>query len=188
MTMTNDALLEKLRKIRLVIYDVDGVMTDSRIVIGNHENDEQKFFNVKDGLGVKHLQKLSIKQIILTGKQSNLVTKRFEALGVDEIFQGKTKKIETFYHILEKYNLKPENILMMGDDLPDLPVLKKSGVAISTKDGHLWLDEYLDYKTQKKGGKGAVREITDLILEAHNLKDLVINEYLENGEMKPHVL
>ncbi|TNF68014.1 MAG: HAD family hydrolase [Gammaproteobacteria bacterium] len=186
--MNNSDLSDKLKKIKLIIYDVDGVMTDGRIIIGNHPNDELKHFNVKDGIGIKLLQKIGIKQVILTGKQSELVEKRFSHLGVDAIYQGKSNKVKTFEEIVASFQIKPEEILTVGDDLPDLALMMRSGVSITVKNAHPWLYDYVDYITQAKGGKGAVREISDMILCAYDLKEKIIKDYIEFGEAKVNVL
>lgn len=184
----NDNLKIKLKAIKLIIYDVDGVMTDNRIIIGDHPEDELKHFNVKDGLGIKLLKKLGIYQVILTGKQSKIVDKRFSHLEVDAIFQGKQNKIDTFNAIISKFQINAENCLMVGDDLPDLPIFKRAGVSITVQDGHPWILEHADYITKAKGGKGAVREVCDLILTAHNLKEQIINDFIQTGEASTYVL
>ncbi|MCF6765081.1 HAD-IIIA family hydrolase [Thiotrichales bacterium 19S3-7] len=186
--MNDLKLFDKLKKIKLIIYDVDGVMTDGRIILGNHPDDELKHFNVKDGLGIKLLQKLGIKQVILTGKQSTLVEKRFTHLGIDAIYQGRGNKIKTFEEIIARFHIKADAILMVGDDLPDLALMKRCGCSITVNDAHPWLFEYVDYISKAKGGKGAVREITDLILSAHHLKEKIIQDFIEFGEAKINVL
>jgi 3-deoxy-D-manno-octulosonate 8-phosphate phosphatase (KDO 8-P phosphatase) len=168
---------------KLLILDVDGVLTDGRIVLGN-DGEELKFFNVKDGLGIKNIQKLGIKVAIITGKSSEIVAKRMQSLGVDDIYQGQKNKLEAFQELLAKYNYKECDVGYMGDDLPDAPLLEKSGCAFIPWDANKLLYELVDYRCELKGGQGAVREVCDLIYEAKGLSSKILNDYLLHGEAK----
>ncbi len=165
----------------MLILDVDGVLTDGRIIIGN-DGEEFKFFNVKDGLGIKLLQKLGLVVAAITGKNSHIVQSRLSALGILDIYQGQINKLEAFEDLLGKYKIKPEQVAYMGDDLPDLPLMQKVGVSIIPKDAHDLLKDFSDYQCALKGGKGAVREVCDLIYQAHGLTEKLLEDYLTIGE------
>ncbi|MCF6767899.1 HAD hydrolase family protein [Thiotrichales bacterium 19S11-10] len=186
--MPDNKILNKLKSIQLIIYDVDGIMTNGNIILENQPNGELKCFNVKDGLGMKLLSQIGIKQVILTGKQSDIVKKRFSSLNADAIFQGKSNKLNMLDIISLQFNIQPEAMLMIGDDLPDLAVMKRCHVSVATRDAHPWVLENVDYITKHNGGTGAVRELCDLILTAHGLKQEILNSYIEHGEAKLNVL
>jgi 3-deoxy-D-manno-octulosonate 8-phosphate phosphatase (KDO 8-P phosphatase) len=171
----------KLKAIKMLILDVDGVLTDGKIIIGN-DGEELKFFNVKDGLGIKHIQKLGIVIAIITGKSSNIVQSRMSALGVEDIYQGQKNKLNAFSELLEKYNFKKHEVAYIGDDLPDAPLLNDVGCAIIPQDGHALLYDLVDYRCKAKGGEGAVREVCDLLYEANDLTKKLLEDYLALGE------
>ena len=176
------ALESKLEKIKLLILDVDGVLTDGKIVIGN-DGEEFKFFNVKDGLGIKNVKKLGIKVAIITSKQSKIVEVRMKSLGITDVFQGQKNKVSSYKKLLEKYSLSPEEVGYMGDDLPDLPLLDRSGCAFIPKDANKLLCKYADYQCNTRGGEGAVREVCDLICEVSGFNLKIENAYLTDGEL-----
>ena len=171
----------KLKEIKMLILDVDGVLTDGKIIIGN-DGEELKFFNVKDGLGIKHIQKLGIIVAVITGKSSNLVQSRMSALGVLDIYQGQKNKLKAFAELLEKYHLEKCEVAYVGDDLPDAPLLNEVGCAIIPQDGHASLYDLADYRCKAKGGEGTVREVCDLIYEAKDLTGKLLEDYLSLGE------
>ena len=175
----------KLKKLKLLILDVDGVLTDGRIILGN-DGEELKFFNIKDGLGIKNIQKLGIKVAIITGKSSRIVANRMQGLGVSDIYQGQNNKLEAFQTLIEKYNYKECEVGYMGDDLPDAPLLKRSGCAFIPLDANKLLYELVDYRCELRGGQGAVREVCDLIYEAKGLSSKILNDYLLYGEAKTY--
>ncbi len=160
-------VLQKAQNIKLLICDVDGVLSNGKVYYSN-QGEELKSFNIKDGLGIKQLLGHEIELAIITGRQSDIVQKRATELGIQYIYQGKSDKQQAYNHLLEQLQLKPFQVAYVGDDLPDLPLMKQSGLSISVKDAYYLLLQQADWVTQAIGGNGAVREITDLILFAQN--------------------
>ena len=156
---------EKLKGIKLLILDVDGVMTDGRIIMDN-EGRELKNFDVRDGHGIKILQRYGIKVAILTGRKSKVVEYRAKDLEINDVYQGAFNKKDVFGKILEKQKLSPSAVAFMGDDIIDIPVLKSVGFSASVADAIDVVKKSVDYVTKDRGGHGAVREICDMILKA----------------------
>ncbi|QIV94322.1 KdsC family phosphatase [Allofrancisella frigidaquae] len=173
------------QNIRLAIFDVDGVMTDGKIILSNDGN-ETKLFDVKDGLGLVLLQKVGIKIAIITGKESQIVINRFTSLGVDieDIFQGQKNKVSAYQALKEKYQLDDCNVAYMGDDLPDIVLMKQAGISAAPSNCIDLVKNYSDYVCQNKGGTGAVREFCEYILKHLGCYNEVIENYIENGGMK----
>lgn len=155
---------ERLGKIRLLLLDVDGVMTDGRIVYDDHGN-ETKAFDVKDGHGLKLLQRAGIRVGIITGRQSPVVDRRAAELGIDLVYQGAKDKLVPFREILHKTGLTADQIAYVGDDLPDVPILRRVGFAATVADALAEVKPHVHYVTRHPGGRGAVREICDLLLK-----------------------
>ena len=177
--------IDKQKNIKLAIFDVDGVLTDSRIIISNDGN-EFKNFNVKDGLGLVLLQKLGIRVAIITGKESKIVHDRFVSLGLDaeDIYQGQKNKIKSYENLKNKYDLNDQDIAYMGDDLPDLILMNKVGLSATPFDSIAIVKEYADYVCQNNGGNAAVREFCDYIIKHMGLHNKIINDFLEFGGVK----
>ena len=176
----NLSLQEKTQKIKIILTDVDGVLTDSKIIYDNNFL-EYKNFNVKDGFIIKPLQKLGFKVGVITGRESDVVKKRCQELGFDFHYHGKggiNAKLETFETILKENDVKPENIAYIGDDWIDLPILMRCGLSAAPKDAMKEVIERVDYVTERKGGQGALREFAQLILEGQEKLDDLIKEYL----------
>ncbi|MFT6835818.1 MAG: 3-deoxy-D-manno-octulosonate 8-phosphate phosphatase (KDO 8-P phosphatase) [Francisellaceae bacterium] len=171
----------KLKKVKLLILDVDGVLTDGKIILSNN-GDELKSFNVKDGLGIKLLQKLGIEVAIITGKTSNLVQRRFESLGVKYIYQGQSNKIKAYQSLLARLNFIDNQVAYIGDDLPDLPLLTLVGFSITVNDGHYLIKNKVDFCTSQNGGDGAVREVCDMIYKVHGLEKKLVEDFISLGE------
>ena len=161
----NPKLDAKAEKIKLFITDVDGVLTDGRIVLGN-DGEEFKFFHVHDGLGIKLAQQEGIKTAIITGRESELVARRAGELEINEVHQNIKDKLAVFDDLLAKYEIETENVAYIGDDLNDLPILKRVGLSLSVANGVQTVKNEVDYVTEKQGGAGAVREAIELILNA----------------------
>ena len=163
----NPRIDRRAQKIELFITDVDGVLTDGRIVLGN-EGEEFKFFHVHDGLGIKLAQKAGIKTAIITGRESKLVARRAGELEISEVHQNIKDKQAVFANLLAKYDISEENVAYIGDDLNDLAILTKVGLALTVANGVAAVKEEADYITEKEGGQGAVREVIELILAAQD--------------------
>ena len=167
---------KRAEKIKMFILDVDGVLTGGEIIYGN-DFLEMKKFNVQDGMGISLLKKSGILLGIITGRESQAVQRRAEELGFDEIYQNSPMKIKAYKEIIEKRNLKNEEIIYVGDDLQDIPVLKRVGISCSVANGVEEVKELVDYVATKKGGDGGVREIIDWFLDLIGKKQKILNSY-----------
>ena len=155
---------DRLAKIRLLLLDVDGILTDGRIIY-DHDGVESKMFDVKDGHGLKLIQRAGIRVGIITGRSSEVVALRARELGIDIVYQGAKEKMVPYREILEKLGLKDDEVAYMGDDLVDLPVLTRVGFSATVADAVEDIKPYVHYVAQKKGGRAAVREVCDLLLK-----------------------
>lgn len=167
---------EKLKNIKLLLLDVDGILTDGSIVI-NDRGEETKAFHVRDGHGLKLVQRAGVRVGLLTGRESNVVAHRANELGIDLVIQGAKDKLEKFEEILKRENLSPEQVAYLGDDLIDLPVLRRSGFSATAADGVIEVREAVDYVSSLPGGKGVVREVCELVLRANGSWDQVTARY-----------
>ncbi len=177
MATQNDKKSTLARKIELVIFDVDGVMSDGKITYTN-EGMEIKSFNVKDGLGIKLLQRSGIKTAIITGRKSDIVALRAKELGIHHLLQQREDKLSASLELSKQLGIPTEKIAYMGDDLPDLSAIKYLGFGITVANAHHLVKEQADYICQKDGGDGAVREACEYILEAQNKLDGILKSYM----------
>lgn len=166
----------RLQKIKLLILDVDGVMTDGRIIFDSN-GIESKFFNVKDGHGIKMLQRGGIEVGIISGRESQVVTNRAAELGIRLVYQKSLDKLTPFAKILAETGFTEEEIGFIGDDLIDIPVLKRVGFAAAPADAVSEVLPYVHFVAAKGGGWGAVREVCDLILKAQGKWDELTRRY-----------
>ncbi|MFT5450861.1 MAG: 3-deoxy-D-manno-octulosonate 8-phosphate phosphatase (KDO 8-P phosphatase) [Enterobacterales bacterium] len=164
------------KNIRLLICDVDGVLTKGEVYLDNSTL-ELKAFNIKDGLGFKLLQQSNIEIAIITGRNSTIVDRRMSELGITHVYQGQKNKIAAYDELLNKLGIQPNQVAYMGDDLPDLPLMKRSGLGIAVADAHFFVREKADWVTFNDGGYGAARDVADLILDAKGLLDNIHNGY-----------
>ena len=167
---------EKAKKIKLLVMDVDGVLTDGRIIYSD-SGDQQKFFDVTDGMGLSLLSRAGLKSAILTAKGSRLVAKRSKDMHVDKVYQNALRKAEVFKKILSDFKVTPEEVCFIGDDVVDIPVLKKVGLAVGVPNAVLEVKNEVHYITMRPGGRGAVREIIDIILKSQDKWDEVMKRY-----------
>jgi 3-deoxy-D-manno-octulosonate 8-phosphate phosphatase (KDO 8-P phosphatase) len=156
---------ERAKRIKMIIMDVDGVLTDGRIILGS-KGEELKNFYVQDGQGIRLAREKGLILALISGRKSKVVERRVEELKIKETYQNISEKIEVYYKLLKKYGLKNEEVAYIGDDLGDIPPLRKAGLAISPANGVKEVKKIVHYVTRVSGGKGAVREAIDLILEA----------------------
>jgi len=154
----------RLKDIRLLLLDVDGVMTDGRIVY-DANGIETKFFNVKDGHGIKMLQRAGIEVGIISGRQSQVVVNRAVELGIDLVYQKALDKLAPYLEILALRGLSDEQVAFMGDDIIDIPVLRRVGFAVTPSDALDYVRDQAHFVTHNRGGWGAVRELCDLLLK-----------------------
>ena len=166
-------VLELAKKIKLLAFDVDGVMTDGSVTY-DENGVEYKTFNVKDGHGIVRANKSGFITAIITARNNGTVQHRAENLKITEIYQGQKYKLPALEEIMSKYGFTYENVAYMGDDIPDICILEKVGIASCPNDA---VDEVLNicnFISSKNGGKGAVRELCDYILEAQNIEKIAI--------------
>ena len=176
--MINQDILDRAKRIKILVVDIDGVMTDGRVVYGIY-GDELKFFDVQDGFGITLLDRAGIKTVIITAKKSRIVKMRAKDLKVAKVYQGFIDKLIPFEDILKIFKITPESICFIGDDLIDIPVLKRVGFAVAVPNAVEQVKQCVHLITQNSGGRGAVREICDLILKAQNKWDLAASKYLK---------
>ncbi|MFK5984200.1 MAG: 3-deoxy-manno-octulosonate-8-phosphatase KdsC [Pseudomonadota bacterium] len=168
----------KAKNIRLLICDIDGVMTDGSLFFGDN-GQEYKAFNALDGHGIKMLQDTGVKVAILTGRTSNIVLHRMKNLSVELIYQGQSDKRIGYQQLLEDLNIKAEQVAYIGDDVIDLPVMTKVGLAIAVANAHPLVKKHADMITENRGGHGAVRELCDFLLQAQGNYEQLMSQYLE---------
>lgn len=176
-----EQIIIKARNIKLLICDVDGVLSNGQVIMGNN-GEEFKTFNIKDGFGIKCLQKAGIAVAIITGRNSKIVEKRCQELGIEHYYQGQTNKQQAFDALCKDLSVKAEEICHIGDDLPDLPLLIQVGLGVTVADGHWLMQQHADWVTQNNGGFGAVREVCDLILESQHKLEAIHQDYLTKAQ------
>jgi len=158
-------LIAKARKIRMLLLDVDGVLTDGKIYLDDHGL-EMKSFDLHDGHGIKLLHKAGIQVGIISGRSSTSVNVRAKQLAIEEIHQGVADKMKVYEEILHRHQLKDEEIAYIGDDLVDLPLLRRAGLSVVVANAHDAVKRDVDWVTKRGGGSGAVREVVDYLLKA----------------------
>lgn len=168
----------KLKNIKLLILDVDGVLTDGLIYYGNN-NTLIKAFNIHDGLGIKLLQKSGVEVAIISGKNSEGVANRIQELGITHAFLGNDHKLPIFKQLKETLKLNDDQIAYMGDDLPDLPIMRQVAFAATVPQAPEIMKKHSHYVTKIKAGRGAVREVCELIMNAQDTYEDVIKCYFE---------
>ncbi len=158
-------LHEKIKPVRVLILDVDGVLTDGGIIIDD-SGQETKRFDVRDGHGLKMLMRYAVEVIFLTGRNSRVVDHRAKDIGVSEVYQGVRNKREVFEKIIKEKNILPAQVAFVGDDVVDVSVLRRVGFSATVADAADDVKDIVDYVAKKNGGRGAVREICELVLQA----------------------
>ena len=167
---------ERLKKIKLLILDVDGVMTDGRIIFDSN-GVESKFFNVKDGHGIKMLQRTGIEVGIISGRESQVVANRAVELGIAQVYQKSLDKLVPYRQMLEATGLADEQVAFMGDDVIDIPLLKRVGFASAPADAVAEVIPFAHFVAKNRGGWGAVRELCDLIMKGQGNWESVTSRY-----------
>ncbi|GAB4179813.1 MAG: HAD-IIIA family hydrolase [Calditrichia bacterium] len=176
-----EQLIDRIDPIKLVIFDVDGTLTDGTIIYALVGSDF-KMFNVHDGFGIKLLQQAGYKIAVLSSRRSVTVEKRLKELNVHDNFMGLPNKLKAYEQLKERYNLKDEEIAYVGDDIPDLVVMKRVGFAVAVQNAVDRIKQIAHYITKKPGGHGAVREVVELILKAKGVYDQLIDEKIKEWE------
>ena len=170
-------ILAKAAQIKLVVFDVDGVLTDGSLFIGD-DGQEYKAFHSRDGLGMKLLRKTGVEVGIITARTSEVVKHRMESLDIEHVYQGRLDKLPALEELLAKLGLSFEQTAYVGDDVVDLPVLQKVGLAIAVQDAHPLAKQHAHWQTPHGGGRGAARDVCELIMEAQNTLDLQLKPYI----------
>lgn len=169
-------ILEKAAQVRLMIFDVDGVLTDGRLYIGA-QGEEYKAFYARDGLGMKLLQASGVELAIITGRSSPVVLHRMESLEIRYVYQGQLQKLPALLELCAQLQLSPNQVAYLGDDINDIPVLRKVGLALAVKDAHPLVLSYAAWQMQAEGGRGAAREACELIMTAQGTLNSQLARY-----------
>ncbi|MCA1804167.1 MAG: 3-deoxy-manno-octulosonate-8-phosphatase KdsC [Xanthomonadaceae bacterium] len=170
-------LLEKAARIRLLIFDVDGVLTDGSLFLGD-DGQEYKAFHSRDGHGIKMLLSHGMEVAIITGRTSEVVKHRMANLGVSRLYQGQHDKTEAFRELLAEMDLSADQVAYVGDDVVDLPVMRQVGLAIAVQDAHPLVKKHAHWQTPSGGGRGAGRDVCEMLLEAMGKLDEEMAKYL----------
>ena len=176
MTMPSQAIITAAKNIKLLLLDVDGVLTDGKLYYGN-SGEELKAFNIQYGLGIKLLQQGGIQVGIITGRVSTLLQRRADELGINPVIQGREDKLTALRELLENQNLGLHQIAFMGDDLPDLSAINLVGLGITVANACSTLAAKADWQTLRSGGDGAVREAAEMILKAQGKFDTLVERF-----------
>jgi len=171
-------VFEKAKRIRLAIFDVDGVLTDGSLYISD-SGDEYKAFNTLDGHGMRMLKQSGVELVIVSGRTSRCVEMRAQNLGIGLLYQGVEDKLEVFSSLLAKFGLGPEAAAYIGDDVVDLPVMRHCSLAVCVPDSPALVKQHAHYITQLPGGCGAAREICELIMQAQGTYQAQMSRYLK---------
>lgn len=173
----NDSVLDKARLIRLLALDVDGVLTDGSLYF-HADGSETKAFNSLDGHGIKMLQASGVEVAIITGRRSPMVAQRAKALGITTLYQGREDKLVALKELQQNKGLHWNQIAYCGDDLPDLSAIKAAGLGVTVPNAPEYMKQHADYCCNRAGGQGAVRELSDLIMQAQGTLQDAIDHYL----------
>ena len=172
-----EEVIQKVKRIRLLALDVDGVLTDGRLYFSS-DGTELKAFNTLDGHGIKLLRKSGVEVAIITGRTSELVARRAKDLGIAQLVQGREDKLVALQELLEKNALDLDAIAFMGDDYPDLTVMRRAGLAMTVAGALPIIAENAHWQSQYRGGEGAVREACDMIMQAQGTYQQALAPYL----------
>ena len=175
--LLDSQLVDRLRRIRLLALDVDGVLTDGRLYFQD-DGIEIKAFHTHDGHGIKLLQRAGLVVALITGRDSPMVARRAAALGVKHVFQGAERKLTVLRELSTQLGLELEQVAYCGDDMPDIAAIRRAGVGISVPGAPSYIRQQADWVTEAVGGHGAVREICDTLLHAQGHWDAVLDTYL----------
>jgi 3-deoxy-D-manno-octulosonate 8-phosphate phosphatase (KDO 8-P phosphatase) len=174
-------IIEKAKNIELVIFDIDGVMTDGGLFFDNN-GDEYKAFHSLDGHGLRMLQECGVRVAVITGRKSELVKHRMHDLGVTLLYQGYRDKRPAFEALLKEVDLGKDQITYVGDDVVDLPIMSQLNFAIAVQNAHPFVKQHAHWITDRSGGRGAVRDVCEFILEAKGLLSDKLHSYLYTQE------
>ena len=169
-------VLQRAARVNILVLDADGVLTDGRIIYAEH-GDELKCFDVQDGAGLVFWNRVGLRSAIITARTSRLLKRRAKEMRIDFLAQGKLAKLATYEQLLRKWRVRDEEVCAVGDDLMELPMLRRAGFAVTVPNGVEEVRRVSHYVTTRAGGRGAVREVIELILHAKGLWDQVLARY-----------
>ncbi len=178
MLLTPSQLQAKAQAIKMLLLDVDGVLTDGSIIYTS-QGEEIKRFDIKDGFGLRLAKRAGLKTAIITARHSKVVLLRAQELEIDDVYQNAIVKLEALNQLLSKYNLEPQELAYVGDDLIDLPILRRVGLAVTVPEAPEEVKAEAGYICRKPGGMGAVREVIELILKAQGTWEQATARYFE---------
>ncbi len=168
---------EKAKQIKLVIFDVDGVLTDGSLFLGD-DGQEYKAFNSRDGHGIKMLQSTGVEIGIITGRSSEVVHIRMKSLGIEHVYQGKRDKLPAYFELRDKLGLRDDQVAYVGDDVVDLPIMRRVGLAIAVNDAHPFVLQHAHWQTPHPGGRSAGRDVCELLMDAQGKLQAALDSYL----------
>jgi len=178
MLLDMQEIMERAKKIKVLVMDVDGIMTDGGLGLGD-DGLEFKTFHSHDGLGMKMLRKTGVRMAIVTGRTSQVVLKRAENTGIKHIHQGAEDKLEAFNALLKEMEVNADECVFMGDDVIDIPPIRRAGLGITVPHGMPLVKEYAHYITTLQAGRGAIREVCEIIMKAQGTFDGQMAQYLK---------
>ncbi|RCX31081.1 3-deoxy-manno-octulosonate-8-phosphatase KdsC [Thioalbus denitrificans] len=170
-------ILQRAARTRLVIFDVDGVLTDGSLYLDDNGM-EYKAFNSRDGHGMKLLRQTGVEIAIISGRSSGVVKERMESLGIHHVYQGREDKLNALGELLDRLDTPLEEVAYVGDDVIDLPVMRRVGLAVAVADAHPFVCKHAHWQTPSPGGRGAAREVCELIMEAQGTLQAILEAYL----------
>lgn len=176
--MAEEDFKQRLARVKLLLVDVDGVLTDGRIIYGDH-GDELKFFNVQDGFGLVLLQRAGIPSIIITSKKSRINQRRAKELKITKIFQNVKSKLDVYEKLIKKMKLEDSEVCYIADDLIDIPILRRVGAAAAVQNAVEDVKGICHYVTKRNGGHGAVREVIDMLLKSQGKWNTITEGYFK---------
>lgn len=174
---TTPDVLARAARVKLVVFDVDGVLTDGRLLLGDN-GVEYKAFHSRDGHGMKMLRSTGVELAVITGRRSKLVAERMATLGITHVHQGHAHKLPVFEQLTAELGFQPSQVAYVGDDVVDLGIMARVGLAVAVADAHPLVLENAHWRTASLGGRGAAREVCDLIMNAQGTLDDAHRRYL----------
>ena len=178
-------LVQRAARVSLLVLDVDGVLTDGRIVLADY-GDELKCFDVQDGAGLVFWNRVGLRSAIITARRSRLLKRRAKEMRVDALEQKQLLKLPAYERLLKRFRVTDEQVCAIGDDLMELPILRRAGFAVTVPRGVEEVKQVCHYVTRRDGGRGAVREVVDLILKAKGLWDQIMQRYASLTKIEQH--
>lgn len=171
-------IIAKARNIKLAVFDVDGVLTDGGLILGEGGS-EHKIFHVRDGQGLVLLRDSGCQIAVITARSSQIVLERMNSLGIEYVYQGQHDKGRALGELMKKLGIRSKQVAYAGDDLLDLPAMRRAGLAIAVADAHPLVRAHAHWTTSARGGHGAAREVCELIMEAQGTWQTAVQKYLE---------